>query len=106
MNTANTLREPRESVNLFFPIVLVGTGVILLMGNLGMLTRDPILFLLQFWPVFLIAAGIQLLFVRTGAASTIISVVLGLAVIGGAMYYLTLPGQAVTPIWWNWNFRP
>jgi len=106
MNTTNSFDHPRESINLFFPIVLVGAGVILLMGNLGMLTRDPILFVLQFWPVFLIAGGIHLLFARNGAASTIISVLLGLAVVGGALYYLTLPGEVVTPIWWNWNFPP
>ncbi len=104
MNNVNTVRERREHVNLFFPILLVGAGVILLMANLGMLTQDPFLFLVQFWPVFLIAGGIQLLFGRNGTAGTIVSVVLGLAVVGGALWYLTQPGPAVMPMWWNWNW--
>jgi hypothetical protein len=76
------------------------------MVNMGMLTRDPILFIFQFWPVFLIAGGIQLLFVRTGTASTLVSVLLGLAVVGGALYYLTQPGPVVTPTWWKWSIGP
>jgi hypothetical protein len=104
MNTATTLHERRTSPNLFFPIVLVGAGVIMLLTNLGILTRDPILFVLQFWPVFLIVGGIQLLFPRTGILSTVVSATLGLAVVGGALYYLSLPGETVTPLWWNWQF--
>jgi hypothetical protein len=106
MNTATTIREPRARVNLFVPIVLVGGGVILLMWNFGMLTRDPFLFLMQFWPLFLIAGGIQLLFGRTGAASTWVSALLGLAVVGVAIFFFTQPGPVVVPVWWNWNFRP
>ena len=97
MNTTNTFKESREGVNLFFPIVLVGAGLILLMGNMGMLTSDPILFVMQFWPVFLIAGGVQLLFVRTGVASTIISVLLALAVVGGAMVPSDTAGRDSDP---------
>jgi hypothetical protein len=105
MNTLESFKGPHERVNLFFPIVLVGAGVILLMANLGMLTRDPFFFALQFWPVFLIAGGIQLLFGRTRTLGTVVSVLLGLAVVGSAIYFLTLPGEAVTPTWWNWTWR-
>jgi len=102
MNATQVMQKPRERINLFFPIVLIGAGGILLMGNMGMLTRDPILFLLEFWPLFLIAAGIQLLFVRTGIVGTLVSVLLALAVVGVALWYLTQPGPPITPMWWDW----
>lgn len=105
MNSSNTLQS-REPINLFLPIVLVGAGIILLMGNMGMLTRDPVLFVVQFWPIFLIVGGIQLLFARTGTASTLVSVLLAVAVVGGAVYYLTQPGPVMVPTWWRWSFIP
>jgi hypothetical protein len=33
-----------------------------------------------------------------------VSFLLGLAVVGGAVWYLTQAGPAVTPLWWNWNW--
>lgn len=108
MNPTNTIERPHHTPNLFFPILLIGAGVILLLTNLGMVTQNPVLLLVQFWPLLLIVAGIQLFFERTGVLSTVVSVVLGLAVVAAAVLYVTLPGERVAPTWfdWNWNWFP
>lgn len=108
MNTANTLGQPRRSVDVFLPIVLIGAGVIFLMANLGLITQDPFAFLFQFWPLFLIVAGIQIIFARTGVIGTLVSAALALVVVVSAILYLTLPGERFAPPWfsWNWNWLP
>lgn len=108
MNTANMLGQPRRSVDVFWPIVLIGAGVIFLMANLGLITQDPFGFLFQFWPLFLIVAGIQIIFARTGVIGTLVSAALALVVVVSAVLYLTLPGERYAPPWfnWNWNWFP
>ena len=88
MNTVNILEQPRRAPNLFVPIVLMGGGVILLLSNLGLLPQDSFLLLLPFWPVLMIVAGIQIIVTRMGVISTIVSALLGLAVVVGAFWYL------------------
>lgn len=104
MNTAKTLESPREAPNLFWPVVLIGAGVVILMSNLGMLLHNPVV-LLPFWPVLLIVAGIEIIFARTGVLGTLVSAALGLAVVLGALWYLNLPGQPIVPAWFNWNWN-
>jgi hypothetical protein len=49
--------------------------------------------LAQYWPVLLIAAGIELIFQRAGWLGTLVSALIGLAVAGGAIYLLMTPGM-------------
>jgi hypothetical protein len=63
---------------------------------MGRLVNDPLMLLAQYWPVLLIAAGIELIFERTGWLGTLVSALVGLAVAGGAIYALLTPGL-VTP---------
>lgn len=104
MNTANTWQPMRRSVSVFWPIVLIGVGVIWLMLNQGMILQNPIEGLIGFWPILLIVAGIEILVSRTGWFGTLISAALGIAVVVGAIFYLTTPGAIPTPSWFNWNF--
>ncbi len=88
----------RRSVNLFWPIALIGIGVGALLNNAGLLVNDPLMLLAQYWPVLLIVAGIELIFQRTGWFGTLVSVLAGLVVAGGAIYLLMTPGTvAQTP---------
>jgi hypothetical protein len=82
----------RRSVSLFWPIALIGIGIAFLLNNMGRLVNDPLMLLAQYWPVLLIAAGIELIFERTGWLGTLVSVLVGLAVAGGALYILMTPG--------------
>ena len=49
----------------FWPIFLIGVGVVLLLSNLNIIESVNFFFLLQLWPVLLIALGLQILFGRS-----------------------------------------
>jgi len=95
-----------HAANLFWPIVLIGAGVILLMANNGMVSQDPLAVLVQFWPVLFIVWGVEIIFARSSWLGTLVSALLGLAVVAGAIAYLTQPGDAVRPAWLNWSWVP
>jgi hypothetical protein len=50
--------------SLFWPVVLIGIGLVWLLSNLGIIQTGSTLALLRLWPVLLILAGIDLLFSR------------------------------------------
>ncbi len=108
LNSADTifLERHRQGANLFWPIVLIGAGVILMLTNAGIIRQDPLVLLIHFWPVLLIVWGVEIVFARTGFIGTLVSALLGLAVVAGAIAYLTLPGDAVRPAWLNWSWLP
>jgi hypothetical protein len=86
----------RTGPRLFWPIILIGVGVIFLLNNLGVITGSPWEVIWRLWPVLLIALGLEILIGRTGAAGSIVSAVLGLVVVGGVLWVLiarpALPG--------------
>ncbi|HZD60910.1 MAG TPA: DUF5668 domain-containing protein [Anaerolineae bacterium] len=45
-------------------LLLIFTGVILLLGNLGFLVVDPVELIVDFWPVFLIIIGLYFIWLR------------------------------------------
>lgn len=63
----------------FWPVVLIGIGVIWLLVNLNVLTTASLGVLMRFWPVVLILIGLDILFARRYA---IIGALLGLVTIG------------------------
>lgn len=87
--------ETGRSADLFWPIILIGAGVILLMENQGMLVNNPLALLGAYWPVIFILIGVDIIFSRTGILGTIVSGVMGLAVVGGAIVALTTPGLVI-----------
>lgn len=102
--TANALpggsppaRQPRRSVSLFWPIILIGIGVGFLLDNAGLIVGNPLSLVALYWPVLLIVAGIDIIFSRTGWLGTLISALVGVAVAGGGLYAMTTPGLANTP---------
>jgi hypothetical protein len=102
-----SLREQRRRVPSFFwPIVLIGGGVLLLLSNLGYISSTTWNVLLRLWPVLLIALGIELLFGRRSTAGAVISGLLILILLGGvigAVFFVQqipmLSGLAVLPEW-------
>ena len=56
-NNHSTYRRP-----FFWPIFLIGFGIVLLLSNLNIIDSVNFYFLLQLWPVLLIAFGLQILF--------------------------------------------
>ncbi|RIK28496.1 MAG: cell wall-active antibiotics response protein, partial [Chloroflexi bacterium] len=64
-------RKNRSS--LFGPILLIGLGILLLLSNLGVLTVNVWQMLFRFWPVILIAVGLDILFGRRSGIGAIIA---------------------------------
>ena len=48
----------RTGPRLFWPIILIGVGVIFLLNNLGVITGSPWEVIWRLWPVLLIALGL------------------------------------------------
>ena len=79
-------RRPRRSPTSFFwPLVLVGVGVVLLLSNLGYLPWQSWNILWRLWPLLLVALGIDVLIGHRSMLGAIVSGMLILLLIGGAV---------------------
>lgn len=73
----------RRPPSLFWPIVFIGAGIMLLLSNLGYLRWESWGVLWRLWPLLIIALGIDLLIGQRSVAGAIISAVLIIMLIGG-----------------------
>jgi hypothetical protein len=80
--------EYKRGVRLFWPIILIGVGAILLLSNLGYIHGNPWTIMLQLWPVLLIALGLEILFGGSTGWRAVVSALLGLALVGGILWIL------------------
>lgn len=78
----------QRGVRLFWPIVLIGVGAILLLSNLGVIHGSPWPIIFQLWPVLLIALGLEILLGGATGGRAIVSALLGLALVGGVLWIL------------------
>ena len=92
--------EHQRGVRLFWPIILIGVGAILLLSNLGAIHGNPWTIMLQLWPVLLIALGLEILFGGSTGWRAVVSALLGLALVGGILWVLVaqpaIPGLNFT----------
>jgi hypothetical protein len=100
----------RHPASLFWPIVIIGVGVALLLSNLGYLPWASWNILWRLWPLLLIALGIDLLIGHRSILGAIVSAVLILALVGGAIalafYAPSIPQLtelAQSPGWPEWR---
>ncbi len=73
----------RRPPSLFWPIILIGAGVVLLLATLGYLPDLSWGVIWRLWPLLVIALGVDLLIGRRSVIGAIVSVVLLLVLIGG-----------------------
>ena len=74
------------------PILWIGVGTLFLLGNFGYLAISSWQVLLNYWPVLLIAVGIDILFGRrTAGWSQILAFVLALGLLGGIGWLASHP---------------
>jgi hypothetical protein len=78
----------QRGVRLFWPIILIGVGSILLLTNLGVIKGNPWTIIFQLWPVLLIALGLEILFGGATGWRAVVSALLGLALVGGILWIL------------------
>jgi hypothetical protein len=81
----NAHRPPRRPPSLFWPLVLVGAGLILLLSNLGYLPWQSWNVLWRLWPLLLVALGVDLLIGRRSMIGAIVSGLLILLLIGSVV---------------------
>ena len=88
MNRNETNRKPYRSF--FWPVILLGAGVIWLLVNLGILPATNLWILLRLWPVLIILAGLDVLFARR---LSLLGALLALLLLGGVIFILLNGGQ-------------
>jgi hypothetical protein len=64
--------------SLFWPILLIGVGVVWLLGNLGWIPTPSLRMLLRLWPLILIVIGLDIIF---GRRSPVIGGLIGLGAV-------------------------
>jgi len=75
----------------FWPVILLGGGVIWLFSNLNIIPTENLWILFHLWPVLIIVAGLDVLFSRW---FPLMGVLMALLVMGGVIYIL-LHGESV-----------
>ena len=78
-------------------VIWGGLGVFLLLSNLGMLPNFSWTMLLRWWPVLLIAIGLDLIIGRHSIWSAVLGLVLGLVIIAGIVW-LSLGMTPAAPV--------
>jgi hypothetical protein len=68
--------------SLFWPVVFIGVGLLWLLANLSLIPGEGWLTLLRFWPVFLIAIGVDIII---GRQSRLIGGAIGISVVALAL---------------------
>jgi LiaI-LiaF-like transmembrane region len=72
----------RRRPGLFWPILLIGAGVIFLLYNLGYLKGDPWPLLWRLWPVLLVIIGLDILLGRRSVLGGVLSALFAVLIIG------------------------
>jgi hypothetical protein len=81
--------------SLFWPILLIGVGIMWTLSNLGVILPANLNLLLRLWPLALIVIGLDILF---GRRSTLLSAIYGLAVVAVIILVLVMgPALGLPP---------
>lgn len=94
-------RRYRRHGGFVWPLILITAGVIFLLNNLGLLSWSVWDVLWRFWPVLLIAIGLDILFGRRSVLGAILAFVLIVIILVGTVWYAVaqtpiFTGQALT----------
>jgi hypothetical protein len=88
-------QKPFHYRSLFWPVVFIGVGLLWLLANLELIPREGWLTLLRFWPVFLIAIGVDIMI---GRQSRLIGGAIGVSVVALALILVFVgPEMGFTP---------
>jgi hypothetical protein len=90
-------RERRGS--LVGPLILIGLGLVFLLNNLGMVSWDVWDIIARFWPILLIAIGLDILIGRRSILGSLLALAVVVVVVGAGLWLITsqvAPGPALT----------
>ena len=82
------MNENRKPASLFFPLLLVAAGVLILMINTGSLSGTVWQNLTQYWPVILLIAGLDGLYKRDGWVGPLVLLGLGAVLLLANLGYI------------------
>lgn len=85
---SNHTQQPSRSF--FWPVILLGAGVIWLLTNLGIIPMENLWILFQLWPVLIIVIGLDVIFARR---LPLVGALLALLLVSGVVYILLSGGQ-------------
>ena len=81
--------------SLFWPVILIGIGVFLLLGNLGVLPEYTLWTLVRLWPLILVIIGLDILI---GRRSPLIGAAIGIGAVALAVVLVfTAPTLGIVP---------
>lgn len=86
-------RSRRRYPSVFWPMLLIGAGTLLLLRNLGFISWESWQALGRFWPVLLIAWGIEMLFGRRSWFGSLISAGLIILLLVGVVVLVVVGGN-------------
>jgi len=89
------MNNESRKVSLFWPILLIGAGLVLLLRNLGVLQSFNINVLLRLWPLILVVIGLDLIFGRRYPWA---GALIALLAVGGTIAFLYFaPNLGINP---------
>jgi hypothetical protein len=91
---------PRRAFSVFWPIVLIGAGVVLFLANIGYLPDLSWNVLWRLWPLLLIGMGLDALIGRRSTFGAVVATLLILAMVGGVIALLVFAPQIPAVIQW------
>jgi hypothetical protein len=93
-------RRRRRRGSLFFPLLLIALGVVLLLNNLGYISGSVWDTLINLWPVIFIVWGLDSIWRGDGVTGAVFLLGLGIVFLLGNYGYLQLnPWQVLLTIW-------
>lgn len=88
--------RPRR-VRVFWPLIFITGGILLLLQNFGLLPPGMWQAIFQLWPVALILLGLEMLIGRRSLGGSLLILLIGVAVVGGALWWAATRAQTLAP---------
>ena len=90
------MKNHRQPISLFWPLLLIGGGVLLLLQNLGRLPPGVWGALVPLWPVLLVVLGLDMLLGRRTRWGGVLVTLAGVLLVAGALTWAALRASTLT----------